>query len=99
MTGVPTGFLDLDRLTAGLQPSDLIIVAGRPSMGKTSWVLNVAEHVAIEAEPDKRVGVGLFSLEVWESTLAEAGFEDVERITSRHSDVDEETFVFRMRSP
>jgi replicative DNA helicase len=44
VTGVPTGFADLDRLTSGLQPSDLIIVAGRPSMGKTAFCLNIAEH-------------------------------------------------------
>src|SRR5437879_5856708 len=45
ITGVPTGFTDLDEMTSGLQPSDLIIVAARPSMGKTSLVLNIAQHV------------------------------------------------------
>ena len=45
VTGVPTGFTDLDEMTSGLQPSDLIIIAARPSMGKTSLVLNIAQHV------------------------------------------------------
>ena len=48
VTGVPTGFKDLDRVTSGLQKSDLVIVAGRPSMGKTAFALNIAEHAAIE---------------------------------------------------
>jgi replicative DNA helicase len=65
VTGVPTGFTDLDRMTAGLQPSDLIIVAGRPSMGKTSFCLNIAEHVAI----DKGIGVAVFSLEMSKEQL------------------------------
>jgi replicative DNA helicase len=65
VTGVPTGFTDLDRMTAGLQPSDLIIVAGRPSMGKTSFCLNIAEHVAIE----KAIGVAVFSLEMSKEQL------------------------------
>src|SRR6478735_9644668 len=47
VTGVPSGFTDLDQKTAGLQPGDLIIVAGRPSMGKTAFALNIAEHVAL----------------------------------------------------
>src|SRR5215207_10278177 len=45
VTGVPTGFIDLDEMTSGLQPSDLVLVAARPSMGKTSFVLNIAQHV------------------------------------------------------
>ena len=65
VTGVPTGFTDIDRMTAGLQPSDLIIVAGRPSMGKTSFCLNIAEHVAIE----KGIGVAVFSLEMSKDQL------------------------------
>jgi replicative DNA helicase len=60
VTGVASGFADLDNLTAGFQPSDLIIIAGRPSMGKTAFVLNIAEHVGIEA----RVPVAIFSLEM-----------------------------------
>src|SRR3569623_705323 len=49
ITGVPTGFVDLDRMTSGLQPGDLVIVAGRPSMGKTAFSLNIGETVAIES--------------------------------------------------
>ncbi|HXA47377.1 MAG TPA: DnaB-like helicase N-terminal domain-containing protein, partial [Burkholderiaceae bacterium] len=49
ITGVPTGFVDLDRMTSGLQPGDLIIVAGRPSMGKTAFSINIGETVAIES--------------------------------------------------
>ena len=60
VTGVATGFSDLDLLTSGLQPSDLLIVAGRPSMGKTSFMLNVAVHVGTKM--DKTVGI--FSLEM-----------------------------------
>jgi replicative DNA helicase len=67
VTGVPTGFLDLDRLTAGLQPSDLVIIAARPSMGKTALALNIAAYAAIEAEP--RVGVAFFSLEMSKEQL------------------------------
>ncbi len=66
VTGVPTGFTDLDTLTAGLQPSDLIIVAGRPSMGKTSFVLGMAENAALRAD----IGVALFSLEMSKEQLA-----------------------------
>jgi replicative DNA helicase len=60
VTGVPTGYYDLDDLTAGLQPSDLIVVAGRPSMGKTSLALGFATHAAIHANSV----VGIFSLEM-----------------------------------
>ena len=48
VTGAPTGFTDLDKMTSGMQGGDLIIVAGRPSMGKTSFSMNIGEHVAIE---------------------------------------------------
>ena len=65
VTGVPTGFLDLDRITAGLQPSDLVIVGARPSMGKTSFVLNIAQHVALH----HKVAVGVFSLEMAKDQL------------------------------
>ena len=60
VTGVPTGFTEFDRLTAGLQPSDLIIIAGRPSMGKTALALNIAYNAA------KKTGkpVAIFSLEM-----------------------------------
>jgi replicative DNA helicase len=65
VTGVPTGFTDLDEMTSGLQPSDLIIVAARPSMGKTSLVLNVAQHVGTKTE----MTVGFFSLEMSKEQL------------------------------
>src|SRR6266850_3031542 len=65
ITGVPTGFTDLDEMTSGLQRSDLIIVAARPSMGKTSLVLNVAQHVGTKTD----LTVGLFSLEMSKEQL------------------------------
>jgi replicative DNA helicase len=67
VTGVATGFLDLDRLTAGLQPSDLVIIAARPSMGKTALALNIAAYAATECDP--RVGVAIFSLEMSKEQL------------------------------
>ncbi|UCD68762.1 MAG: replicative DNA helicase [Betaproteobacteria bacterium] len=66
VTGVPTGFTDLDRMTSGLQPGDLIIVAGRPSMGKTALALNMAEHVALDAG----LPIGIFSMEMSAAQLA-----------------------------
>lgn len=65
VTGVPTGFVDLDEMTRGLQPGDLVIVAARPSMGKTSLVLNIAQHVAVQGEHT----VGFFSLEMSKESL------------------------------
>jgi replicative DNA helicase len=65
ITGVPSGFKELDRLTAGFQPSDLIIVAGRPSMGKTALCLNIAQYVATE----KKIPVAIFSLEMSKEQL------------------------------
>ena len=65
VTGVPTGFVDLDEMTRGFQPGDLIIVAARPSMGKTSLALNIAQYVALQ--PDRTVGV--FSLEMSKESL------------------------------
>ncbi len=65
VTGIPTGFYELDYKTAGLQPSDLILVAARPSMGKTAFVLNIAQHVAFKA--DKTVAI--FSLEMSKEQL------------------------------
>ena len=60
ITGIPTGFKDFDKLTAGLQPSDLIIIAGRPAMGKTTLAMNIAEHSAIK----HAVPVAIFSMEM-----------------------------------
>ena len=65
ITGLPTGFVDMDEMTSGLQPSDLIIVAGRPSMGKTAFCLNIAAYAAIE----KRKSVAIFSLEMSKEQL------------------------------
>lgn len=67
LTGLPTGFKDLDRLTSGLQPSDLILVAARPSMGKTAFVLNIASHVAIR----EKKTVAFFSLEMSKEQLVQ----------------------------
>ena len=55
VTGVPTGFVDLDEMTSGFQPSDLVVVAARPSMGKTSLVLNIAQHVGTSTDDDGRL--------------------------------------------
>ena len=65
VTGVPSGYSDLDQKTAGLQPGDLIIIAGRPSMGKTSLALNIAEHVGMEAG----LPVAIFSMEMGAAQL------------------------------
>jgi len=65
--GTPTGFVDLDRLLGGLQPSDLCVVAGRPGMGKTSWLLSVADQLAIE----RNLTVAVFSLEMSSEQLAQ----------------------------
>ncbi len=66
ITGVPTGFDDFDEKTAGLQPSDLIIIAGRPSMGKTAFAINIAEHAAIKS----KLSVAVFSMEMPGEQLA-----------------------------
>lgn len=79
VTGVPTGFADLDKLTSGLQPSDLIIVAGRPSMGKTSFAMNIAQYVAMLAE--NAVPVGIFSMEMSKEQL-------VTRLLSSESEIE-----------
>lgn len=66
VTGIPTGYIDLDEKTSGLQPSDLIILAGRPAMGKTTLALNIAEHVALH----QRLPVAVFSMEMPSTQLA-----------------------------
>src|SRR5687767_11598484 len=66
VTGVPTGYVDLDKMTSGLQPGDLIIIAARPSMGKTALALNIAEHVAV----DNGLPVAIFSMEMSSTQLA-----------------------------
>jgi len=65
VTGVPSGFVDLDKLTSGFQPSDLVILAARPSMGKTSLVLNMAQHIGTKTDR----AVGFFSLEMSKEQL------------------------------
>jgi replicative DNA helicase len=81
VTGVPSGFVDLDRLTAGFQRADLIIVAARPSMGKTAFILNAIQHAAIE----QSIGVGIFSLEMSKDQLVQRllcseGLVDAQRL-------------------
>ncbi len=77
VTGIPTGFIDLDYKLSGLQPSDLVLVAARPSMGKTAFVLNIAQYVAFR----KDKGVAIFSLEMSKEQL-------VNRMFSLESQVD-----------
>ncbi|GMB00106.1 replicative DNA helicase [Pelosinus sp. IPA-1] len=67
ITGLATGFKDLDRLTSGLQPSDLILIAARPSMGKTAFVLNIAQHIGIA----EKKAVAFFSLEMSKEQLVQ----------------------------
>jgi replicative DNA helicase len=76
ITGVPTGLIDLDQMTAGLQPGDLIIVAGRPSMGKTALALNFAEHVAM----DIGMPVAIFSMEMSGMQLAARVLGSIARV-------------------
>ena len=66
ITGVPTGFIDFDRMTSGLQPGDLVVLAARPSMGKTALAINIAEHVALH----EQLPVAVFSMEMGASQLA-----------------------------
>ncbi len=77
VTGIPTGFIDLDYKTAGMHPSDLILIAARPSMGKTAFVLNIAQHVAFK----EKQTVAIFSLEMSKEQL-------VNRLFSLESRVD-----------
>jgi replicative DNA helicase len=90
ITGTATGFHDLDHITSGLQPGDMIVVAGRPSMGKTAFALNIAEHVGMELKKP----VAIFSLEMSGPQLAmrflsSAGRLDQTKIrTGRLSDED-----------
>lgn len=80
VTGIPTGFLDLDYKMSGLQPSDLILVAARPSMGKTAFVLNIAQHVAFK----ENKSVAIFSLEMSKEQL-------VNRLFSLEAQVDSQS--------
>lgn len=80
VTGVPTGFYDLDRRTAGLQPGDLIVLAARPSMGKTAFAINIAEHVAL----NEGLPVAVFSMEMGASQLAVRIVGSIGRIDQGH---------------
>jgi replicative DNA helicase len=95
VTGIPTGFIDLDYRTAGLQPSDLVLVAARPSMGKTAFVLNIAQHVAFH----ENMCTAIFSLEMSKEQLVNRLFSLESRVdaqalrTGNLSDADWEKLV------
>jgi len=78
VTGVPTGFTDLDTMTAGLQPGDLLIVAGRPSMGKTAFCVNVVEYAAVHTSP--AIPTIIFSLEMSKEQLVQRMLCSVARV-------------------
>ena len=83
LTGVPSGFAELDGMTLGFQPSDLVIIAARPSMGKTAFVLNVAQYAAVE----RNIPTAIFSLEMSKESLvmrmlASEGYIDAQRLRS-----------------
>ena len=80
ITGVPTGFVDLDKITSGLQPSDMIIIAGRPAMGKTTFALNIAEHVAV----NQGLPVAVFSMEMPGTQLAMRFLASIGRLNQTH---------------
>ena len=80
VTGVATGFIDLDYKTAGMQPSDLILIAARPSMGKTAFVLNIAEYVAFRQNQT----VAIFSLEMSKEQLVNRLFSMESKVDSQH---------------
>ncbi|MEF7615990.1 replicative DNA helicase [Aquincola sp. MAHUQ-54] len=80
VTGVRTGFYDMDRMTAGLQPGDLIVLAARPSMGKTAFALNIAEHVAV----NEGLPAVVFSMEMGASQLALRMVGSLGRIDQQH---------------
>jgi replicative DNA helicase len=80
VTGVPTGFYDLDRLTAGFQAGDLVVLAARPSMGKTALAINIAEHVAL----NEGLPVAVFSMEMGAAQLAVRVVGSIGRIDQSH---------------
>ncbi len=92
VTGIPTGFPDLDHKTAGLQPSDLVLIAARPSMGKTAFAINVAQHAAVK----ENKSVAIFSLEMSKEQLARRmlctqGLVDAQKV--RIGDLTEEEWL------
>ena len=80
ITGVPSGFVDLDYKTSGFQPSDMILIAARPSMGKTAFVLNIAQHVAFK----KNLSVAIFSLDMSKEQLVNRLFAQESRVNSQN---------------
>ena len=80
ITGIPTGFTEFDKLTAGLQPGELVIIAGRPSMGKTTLAINIAENAAIGA----RVPTAIFSMEMPAQQLAFRMISSLGRVNQTH---------------
>ena len=80
VTGVPTGFYDLDRMTAGLQAGDMVVLAARPSMGKTAFAINIAEHVAL----NEGLPVAVFSMEMGAAQLAVRIVGSIGRIDQGH---------------
>ncbi len=80
ITGVPTGFYDLDRMTSGLQPGDMVVLAARPSMGKTAFAINIAEHVAL----NEGLPVAVFSMEMGAAQLAVRIVGSIGRIDQGH---------------
>ncbi len=80
VTGIATGFIDLDYRTAGMQPSDLVLIAARPSMGKTAFVLNIAQYVAFRSNQS----VAIFSLEMSKEQLVNRMFSLESRVDAQH---------------
>ncbi len=80
LTGIPTGFVDLDKMTSGLQPGDMVVIAARPSMGKTSLAMNIAEHAAVE----QKIPVGVFSLEMTAQSLVLRMLCSISRVNFRN---------------
>ncbi|QHJ00738.1 replicative DNA helicase [Xylophilus rhododendri] len=80
VTGVPTGFIDLDRMTSGLQAGDMVVLAARPSMGKTAFAVNIAEHVAL----NEGLPVAIFSMEMGAAQLAVRIVGSIGRIDQGH---------------
>jgi len=80
ITGIPTGFIDLDYMTAGMQPSDLVLIAARPSMGKTAFALNIAQHAAFK----QRKAVAIFSLEMSKEQLVNRLFSLESKVSGQN---------------
>ena len=81
VTGVPSGFDDLDKLTSGFQASDLVIIAARPSMGKTAFVLNIAQYLGVQSDRS----IGVFSLEMSKEAAVHRGCSPPKRRSIRRN--------------